>query len=309
MLAILDWMADEMAAADPSDDLQSFSLVFQQFTCDVCEDEGHIARACRCGDFKGQPDEYVLKRRSMTSSLVARLTWPVEPTAPIEIEEVLDALSGWIDELIAGLDAFSGPDPDPGPLTATIDRLVDLRQRVSAVPRLRPGLALWDPLRDVLDSLAMLAVRELQICESETPNEAQAGQAAAQAALDGAAIAIGVMGRRLDQWGIERSLRMPDRVVSAAAGAYEATGATGLIDLDAQGRPLYERIVGPGKEPPSGIGVGLLLDLGQVDQAFDVERVLRVAGMVYHRLTAQPMTPRLRSPAQRATGPAGRWRR
>lgn len=280
-------MADEVAEAD-SEDLRSFSLTFQSFTCDICDDQGHVARTCRCGDFTSQPDEHVLKRQSMTPPLLARLTAPVHPTSPIELEEVLDALSGWIEDLFAGLDTFSGPDPDIGALTVSVDRLLTLRHRAAAVPRLRPSLAIWDPLRDVLDSLATLAVRELEVCESETPDDAQVAQAAGQVAIDEAAVAIGVMGRRLDQWGVERSLRMPDRVVTAAAGAYEATGATGLLDLDSQGRALYERIVGPDKEPPSGMGVGLLVELGQIDQAFDVDRVFRVAGTVYRRLTDNP---------------------
>jgi hypothetical protein len=64
---------------------------------------------------------------------------------------------------------------------------------------------------------------------------------------------------------------------------------------------LYERITSS-PAGPTGIGVGLLIDLGLVDRALDEERVYRVASLIYKRLNPHRvvLTTLLDDPAWRS---------
>ena len=263
---------------------QTFTLVFEQGTCDICNTTVHVTEACACGDHQPRPDVHVEARIVSARPLLARLSDPVVPSNPIEIREAVDELSGWIDELFAGLHVLGGDAADPGQLAPTVERIVVLRGRVAATPLLRPERALWDPLRATVDALAELAKRELEACMVAAPAQLPAAQDEAQAQLDAAAAAIHTLSTRLDYWGIDTPIALTDRLVAAASTAYARTGATDVLDLDRRGAELYERIAGPGRTPPSGVGTALLVDLGQADLAFDVDRVYRVASLVYERL-------------------------
>jgi hypothetical protein len=268
---------------------QSFTLVFEQGTCDICNTTVHVTEACACGDHQPRPDVHVEARTVAARPLLDRLSGPVVPSSPIDLSGALDELATWIDDLFAGLQALGGDAADASGLVPTVDRIVALRRRVASNPLLRPERALWDPLRKTIDGLAGLAIRELECCIAPSPAVLPAAQVEAQAQLDGASAAIATLGARLDYWGIEPPVGLTDQLIAAAAAAYERTGATDILDLDSRGAELYERIAGPGRKPPSGVGMALLVDLGQADNAFDVERVYRVAGLVYGRLDRDRM--------------------
>jgi len=268
---------------DQDVDLRSFQLIFEGVNCDECGETQPVTRTCRCGAWQPRADEHVAHRRAAVEPLRARLKARVAATTPIELEAAIDTIQPWIAELFEGLNALGGPDAQADGVEHSIEVLTELRARVAAVPRRRPWLALWDPLRSVLEALASLAGVELDAAAAPDPPAAQATEATAQARLDEAAKAIHILSSRLDWWGIEKTVRIPDSLVQAAATAYADTGASDLLDLDRMGQPLYARISGH-SDSPAGIGVGLLLDLGQVDRAFDEPRVYAAAQLVYRRL-------------------------
>lgn len=271
-------------AADQSDsDIRAFQVVYEAVTCDVCGDTVPVTRTCGCRAWQPRPDKHVAARIQGLSGLSELLSLPSEPSEPIEISEAVAQLSPWIADLFQALNNAGSPSGDAEGVRASVDALVSLRRRVAAVPRRRPWLAVWTPLSEALNRLAEMAVTYLDAATQASPDAAQPLEAVAQRQLDQAAISIQVLDARLKWWGTEGSIRLPHLIVRSASDAYEMTNARNVIDLDAFGHHLYTRISGR-TEAPAGIGVGLLLDIGQANQAFDEERLYHVARLVYKRL-------------------------
>lgn len=276
--------AGEEAGAEG--DLHIFQLVFEGVTCDVCGDADQpVNRTCSCGDWAPRDDEHVLSRRGVLSATKAELAKPVSPTTPVELSEAIHPLDGWIEVFFDGLNQIGGGEPDPTLVESQIRRLIAHRARVAAVPLRRPWLALWIPIAAMIDALVLMAAAYLGGATAPDPGGAKAFETIAQRHLDEAAARIATVNSRLDWWGMDTSIRLPGLLVAAASAAYESTGAQNLIDLDRRGMERYEQITGKA-DGPTGVGVGLLLDLGLADRAFDEDRVYRVAGAVYKRLDA-----------------------
>lgn len=264
-------------------DLRSFRLVFEAATCDDCGETVPVTSPCKCGAWVPRDDEHVARRRALVADVRPILDAPITPTTPIDFREVIDALSPWIAGLFDGLNQLGEDSADSSGVRAHLEALVALRAQIAANPRRRPWLALWDPLAALVAELADLAAAELNAAIAPDPEAAQAFEAIGQAHLDEAARQIEVVNARLDWWGLEGTIRLPDSAIAAASVAYGTTGAENLIDLDRRGMALYERITGR-PVGPTGIGVGLLIDLGLVDRALDEARVYRVARLTYERL-------------------------
>jgi hypothetical protein len=262
---------------------RTFQLVFEGATCDDCRVTVPVTRSCPCGAWTPRDDEHVARRRAAVSDLRALLKTPATGEHPIAFGEAIDALSPWIADLFGGLNLLGGPGADASGVRAQVDALRLLSARVAANGRRRPGLALWDPLARLITSLGDLAATYIDAACAPDPGSAEALQAVGQRHLDEATKQIGLVNVRLDWWGLPSTIRLPDSAMAAATVAYDVTGAQDLVDLDRRGMPLYERITGK-PVGPSGIGLGLLIDLGLVDRAFDEDRVYRVANLAYERL-------------------------
>jgi hypothetical protein len=257
--------------------------VFEGVTCDDCGETVPVSRTCKCGAWEPRDDEHVARRRAAIADVRGLLDRPIRPTTPIEFGAVIDALSPWIGALFEGLNALGEHGADPTGVRAEVEALTALRAQVAATSRRRPWLALWDPLAALLDELRDLAAAEIDAATAPYTEAAQRFEAIGQAHLDEAARQIRLVNVRLDWWGLDGTIRLPDSVIAAASAAYDTTGAANLLDLDRRGMRLYERITSS-PAGPTGIGVGLLIDLGLVDRALDEERVYRVASLVYERL-------------------------
>ncbi len=275
-------MGGSVAEEAPAE-LRSFELVFEAVSCDRCGETVPVALGCSCGARPPRADENVARRIAAVADIRPVLDAPAPPSDPIELGELTGALSPWIANLFDGLNRLGSPAADASGLLAAVTRLVDLRARALAVPRKRPWLALWDPMTALLAALTRLAATEIDAATAPDPDAAKALETIGQAHLDEAAKQIGLVNVRLEWWGIEHTIRLPDYVIAAASIAYDVTGAQDIVDLDRRGMPLYERITGQAAGP-TGIGVGLLIDLGLADRAFDDTRLYRVARLVYARL-------------------------
>ena len=262
---------------------RSFELVFEAVSCDRCGETVPVARGCRCGAEAPRTDEHVARRLAALADIRAALDAPARSAEPIELGELSGALSTWIADLFDGLNRLGSPAAEASGVRAAVARLVDLRARALAMPRRRPWLALWDPMVALLAALTRLGATEIDAATAPDPDSARALETIAQAHLDEAAKQIGLVDDRLEWWGVEHTIRLPDSLINAASVAYDSTGAQDIVDLDRRGMPLYERISGR-SAGPTGIGVGLLLDLGLADRAFDEARLYRVAQLVYARL-------------------------
>lgn len=276
-------MSKMVAETECESDLSTYELVFEAVTCDTCGQTYPVTRACDCGEWTPRPDQHAADRQAAIADLLPLLDAPVVPTTPIDFVEVIDALSPWIPNLFVGLNVLGSDSADASGVRSQIQLLLELRARVAANGRRRPWLALWDPVAALIDALLAMARTFLDATAAADPETAQELEAVGQAHLDEAARQIGIVNLRLDWWGLERTIRLPDSAVAAAAAAYEATGAHNLIDLDQHGMALYERITGK-PSGPTGVGVGLLIDLGLVDRALDEARVYEVAKLGYRRI-------------------------
>jgi hypothetical protein len=276
-------MPTATAEGDAEAELESFRLVYEAVTCDTCGRTYPVTQSCDCGEWMPRPDEHVAMRRAAVADLIELIDTPTVPSTPIGFDEALGTLTSWIADLFVGLNALGTDAADSAGLRRQLESLSDVRARVAANGRRRPWLALRDPLARLIDELFAMTKTYVEAAIAPDPAGAEALQAVAQARLDEAARQIGVFRVRLDWWGLDHTIRLPDFVVAAAAAAYDATGAKNVLDLDRRGMDLYERITGKAAGP-TGIGVGLLIDLGLVDRAFDEARVYRVAKLIYRRL-------------------------
>lgn len=262
-------------------DLREFQVVFTSQTCDVCGATGHISEPCGCGATEAGPDPHVDRRRILLQPLE---TWDwVDDGADLGIGDVLETLDDWIPVLFAQADDVGARDGDPTVFIEHVAVLRRIRVRMGRVGLLRPWIAIWGPLTHVVDHLLDMATVYIEALTAATPAEAEACASQAQESLNKAAEAIGALSRRLDRWNLPGTVRLPDSAVRHAVVAYEVTGAVNLTDLDLKGRPLYQRITGR-TTAPTGIGVGLLLDVGHAEDAFDDQRFWDVAGLAYRRI-------------------------
>ena len=267
--------------SDP-DDVSTLRFVFESVTCDTCGDTVPVSRPCRCGAWSPRDDVHVGDRKTALSGLAEILDAErPESGPPIDPQEAVHVLGDWIPEFFAGLNALSDESPAADP-RASIERLARLRWSVQATPRLRPWLAIWDPIRAIVGSLVEVARAYLEAAQAPDPEQAQAHESPAQSYLDAAAAQAHELARRLDWWGIDASIELPGSVVRSAGYAYDITGAENILELDERGKPIYARITGS-RSPPSGSGVGLLLDTGQIEMAFDADRFFEVARLAYRR--------------------------
>jgi hypothetical protein len=118
--------------------------------------------------------------------------------------EALDILAPWIGQPFGALDAAGGSACDPDPLAAVIETLISPRERIAAVPRCRPLLALWHVLREIVEDLARFASNGISVCEAADPTTTMNLQAVGQARMDQAAATIGCLAIRLDRWASSR---------------------------------------------------------------------------------------------------------
>ncbi len=274
-----------MVEDDGEGQIRTFQIVFEGVTCDDCGATVPVTTTCTCGAWTPRDDEHVKRRRPTVDDLRTILTPNTQKVDPIDFGDAIGDLSPWIEELFEGLASIGSDSADSGSLERSLERIAVLRARVVNNGRRRPWLALWDPILALVDELGAMAGAYLDALAAGSPNEARLHEQAGQAHLNKAARQIGLVNTRLDWWGFDHSIRMPTSLIEAAAAAYDTTGAANIVDLDAEGMALYERITGKANGP-TGLGVGLLLDLGLLDRAFDESRVYRIARLVYERLDA-----------------------
>jgi hypothetical protein len=264
-----------------SADLHEFLVAFTSETCDSCGMTVPASESCRCGQAQAHADPKVERRRLLLAPLL--LPSALDDAAPIDVADAVGQLGGWIPVLFQHLDDVGSREQDPAALIEHIQTLRRLGSRVGHVELLRPSVALWRPLTAVIEALLQMASAYVEALVAPDPSTAEENSGRGQEALNRAADAMHVVARRLDRWQIPGSIRLPGWLIARAEDAYDMTGAANLLDLDVKGQPLYERITGA-SGAPAGMGVGLLLDVGHVEDAFDEQRFWQVARVSYERL-------------------------
>ena len=292
---------------EPQDDgtLEHHLLLrFSGATCSSCGAEVAFAESCACGAWQGKPDPLVDERRarlgivaeaiaSLTETAEISLVAPHQPESPLgTLSAATDLLSPWISEffrLLNGSVETGAPFVDE--LRAHVDHLAGLRTVLASAHPPRPWIALWRPILQTVDQVSGVAESFVDAALAPTREAAVRGERLGQAALDEAAASIAIVSGRIGLWRQEQSVRLPGSVAHAAARAYELTGATDVLDLDARAGRVYARITG---RPPTtrGIGVAMAIETAHIADAFDEDRFWTDAGAAFDILARHPDTLR-----------------
>jgi hypothetical protein len=279
-------------------------LRFSAATCDSCGAEVAFSESCACGAWQGKPDPLVDERRArlgivaeamatLAETADIRVVTLHEPEPPLDtLSAATDLLSPWITDffrLLNGSIETGAPYVDQ--LRAHVEHLARLRAVLAAAHPPRPWIALWRPILQTVDKVGGVAGSFVEAALAPTREAAVRGERLGQAALDEAAASIAVVSVRIGIWRQERTVRVPDSVVHAAARAYEMIGATDLLDLDARAERVYARITGR-PATTRGIGVAVAVETAHITDAFDEDRFWADARAAFDILARDPDTLR-----------------
>jgi hypothetical protein len=240
-----------------------------------------------CGKDGPQTDEEVERRRAITARVRSGLD--ERPDAqPLDLLEVWGELSGWIERLYGAFERIGQKEPDgEEALIASLAALAGLRAAAAATPRRRPLINLYRHLDGILDALDGLARANLDALDAPTPDEAQAHEARAQTLLDGAAERAHHAGALIDRLGLDVPGTFFEQIARDTEHAFTSANAEGLVDFEARGAQVYERITG-GLKCPTGLGFSLMLTDSKAQEGFDAERFHRDVRLAYDAYIARP---------------------
>jgi hypothetical protein len=267
---------------------RTFRLGYGLWKCDHCGAE-FVAMNGRgdCGKDGPQVDEDVDRRRAIVARVRPHLDTAVAAD-PLDVVTVWGELSGWIDQLYNGLELIGQNDgAGEESVEASLTSLSDLRASSVVTPRRRPLVNLYRQLDGILDGLDGLARANLDALEAPSPDEAMAHEARAQTLLDGAAERAAECSRLLDRLGLHVEGTFFEAIARDTEHAFTLAGAEGLVDLEARGARIYERITG-GLQCPVGLGFSLMLTESKVRDGFDAERFHRDVRLAYEAFIHRP---------------------
>lgn len=171
-------------------------------------------------------------------------------------------------------------------LIAAVEDLLKLQAEVTAAPRLRPWIATWRAIDEVLERLRSVARHYLLALAAQAPIDAQREAESAQIELDAAAEPAVLVGDRMERWSSTEAADTFDEGLAILTGhAFGASGAPDLPGFDRAGAAMFERVTGR-TGCPRGLGFGLNIIAQQAEGPFDEERFWRVAKDAFVRLTA-----------------------
>ena len=240
-----------------------------------------------CGEDGPQVDDEVDRRRALAAEVRSLLD--VVPVGdPIDLLEIWGELSGWIEQLYDALEKVGQKLPDGADaLAAALSSLARLRGSAAVTPRRRPLSNLYGQLDRILDGLDGLARADLDALEAQSPSQAQAQQRRAQLLLDGAAERAAECSRILERLGIEVEGSFFDAMARDTEHAFNLAGAESLLDFEARGAQVYERITG-GLKCPVGMGFSLMLLDSKLSDGFDRDRFYQDVPKAYRAYVDQP---------------------
>jgi hypothetical protein len=171
-------------------------------------------------------------------------------------------------------------------LIAAVKALREAQGEAAAAPRLRPWIAVWRAIDEVLERLRSVARHYLLAVTADAPLEAQREARLAQAELDAAGDPAGFVGNQMDRWSeVEQAGTFEQGLVVSAEHAFSRTGAGDLLAFDRAGDEIFKRVTGR-TGCPTGLGFGLNLIAQQAQGPFDDTRFWQVAGDTYDLVAA-----------------------
>jgi hypothetical protein len=279
-------MSDPTTAATGSRD-HNYLLGYGLWQCDHCGSQFVAMAGCEaCGKDGPQVDDLVNERRAIAER-VRPVLYSAEQAEPLDLVSVWAELISWLDRYYLALAAIGQREQD-GELRVSdsLTELARLRSAAALTPRLRPLVAIWRELDQVVNGLTKVAAANLDALEASTPTDAQAHEARAQRLIDDAGRRVRKCGDLLARIGMSVDASFFDAFARDTVEAFRAADAQGLTDFDAKGAAIYHRITG-GARFPSGLGVSLMLVQSKIDEAFDGDRFNRDVRAAFESFTAR----------------------
>jgi hypothetical protein len=185
-------------------------------------------------------------------------------------ERVFDELDTWIGTFMVALGRAVESREGEDELAGAAHDILVLKQRVQDAVRLRPWLLVWRGLDDLVRRVEGVAAAFLRAIEASTPIDGQRWAKAGQEGLDAAGDEAAELGRRLNVY-VERERLLEEGGLPALINEIAGPSEGNLLQLDASGGALYERLTGDPDCPP-GLGAGLRLTGLQADLLMDPDR-------------------------------------
>jgi len=247
----------------------------------------------QCGAASTEPDPYVTERIEAVEQAQEMAQSTRDQPADVGIESVWAILDVWIDQLFESLgDIAEDPSDRAGRegLANARMTLATLEDALDALPRLRPVVAVWRMIDQIVESLTEVAECYAGALVAATPEEAETQAASAQLALDSAAGFAGRASTLADRLQIvEDAGSLPSKIAALAVEAFADVEAQDLIDFDSTGRWLYQRITSR-DDCPTGLGVGLNLIWAHAEAGLDPDRFLDAATLAFRILDSGTAT-------------------
>jgi hypothetical protein len=270
----------------------SFSIV----RCECGEERLAGQRCDSCGCDPSETDADLDRRRALLAVIrethEARGNIADEPQQhqPVSLETVWHELTESLGGLLSAFERSNDDSIDEAAerLLISLSTVELLRLRVSDTPRRRPTLVVWKAVERVLALEAQLADRYLSAIVAPTPADAEEAAADAQLLLDEAAAIAGRFSDVVDARFAVDEADLGDEygdVIAGARAAFSLANATNLVDFEAKGVELWERITGS-SECPVGFGIRLQMLNLIVESSFDEDRFWQSAQHVYRSLGA-----------------------
>src|SRR5918995_3117075 len=169
-------------------------LGFAQIRCVRC---GEVRiRGVPCWNCGEAPDEREVdpdrsRRQRLARHLLDALETERDPQPEVHPirspEHVFDDLADWIGHFMTALGRAVGSRDGEPDLSAAVDDLVSVRQRLQGALRLRPWVLIWRRIDDLVHRVEEVATSFLRAIDASTPIEGQRWASDGRTALDAAA--------------------------------------------------------------------------------------------------------------------------
>jgi hypothetical protein len=267
-------------------------LSYRQIECGGCGEKRVAGISCpTCGEAPDErevdPDRQARQKAAASALEELEHGRPVVPVAPgPEPLEFFDKLSELAESFLASLVEAARDPRHADRLIAAVKALLEAKAEAAAAPRLRPWIAVWRAIDEVLQRLGSVAVHYLLALAADAPLRAQREARLAQAELDAAGDPAAFLGNQVERWSeVERAQTFEQGLVVSAEHAFSRTGAGDLLAFDRAGDEVFKRVTGR-TGCPTGLGFGLNVIAQQAEGPFDEARFWEVAGDTYALLAA-----------------------
>lgn len=270
------------------------NLSYRQVECVRCDALRIAGVACpECG---GRPDPREVdaglqrRQREVAAALLVVDSVSPEETPPPWMgspSKLYGSLETWLEgfmEAVETAGTVTPCNPAECDLVKSSKEFLEIRSLASSARRLRPWIAAWSGLDEILLTSEKIVLSYLTALSASVPIEAQRAAEEGQVALDAVAAQASLLSARLERAGRLEASTPTETLRSLSTEAARTTGGD-LFALDRSGQHLYTDVTG-GTDCPTGIGATLALTDLVIDVMMNRDRFWEVVRSTFGVLTS-----------------------